>query len=204
MKKVLIGCAGVLVLIAAIVGVAISQAPKLISKGKSLLGEAMAEGMRVSAIENAWQPPTPELSGQWFPGEVGAWRLERSEPASSFPELGLERAGQHAAYRSSQGTLDVTVVPATEIEKPGLLERIEPAIKRNASGGDAHSFSQMTTTTGNLTHFRFGADDHTRLWWLKGWLFIFHNRGPVDSASFPEDFLEASSAKPPADKIEKP
>jgi hypothetical protein len=203
MKKVAIGCAAVLVLIAIAIGLLIHQAPLWIKKGQSVIGQAMATEMRVSALESDWQPPAATLNDAWFPAAVGEWRLERSEPTNGFPELGLDRAGERAAYRSGAGTLDVMILPVTELERPGVMEKVTTALADGARGANGGT-SRTTTTRGNRTHLRFGTDDHTRFWWLKGWLFVFRARGPADREDFPEEFLRSSSGKPAATAIEKP
>ena len=196
-KALAIGCAVVLLLIGAVVGVAIWQGPKLLAKGKGLVQDAMAKGARISAMENGWQPPSTEPDASWFPDEVGNWKLERSEPTSSARELNIERKGHRATYRSGAGLMEVLVVPANDLEKGEMIDRISNAlgsrpdfqsdshgVKVSISGGS----SSMTTTLGNRTTIQRNGE-RAQFWWIKGWLFIFRPRGEADPEVFSDAYI---------------
>jgi hypothetical protein len=51
----------------------------------------------------------------------------------------------------------------------------------------------MTTTMGNRTHVKSG-DSHTRVWWLKDWLFFFRSQGADPDIA--EQYLKAIAAPP--------
>ena len=51
----------------------------------------------------------------------------------------------------------------------------------------------MTTQTPNRLYVRRDGTEHTRLWWIKGWLFIFCTSGPEDPDAFAEKYLAAMS-----------
>jgi hypothetical protein len=212
-----IGCGVVLLLLAVGVVALVSQAPKLFHKGAAFVMEAVAEEQRISALEAAWQPPSASPDSSWFPSSVGEWRLERSEPRTGIPELNIERAGQHATYRTSAGPIEVDVVPANDLEQATLLSRAETALENrrqtdaSASAGGVQvsvnsGTSRMTTSRGNRKHVKIGGNEHTRFWWVKGMLFIFRARGDADSEIFPEEFLKAMSPTPPPAeaKLERP
>ncbi|MGB8169926.1 MAG: hypothetical protein WCF18_20655 [Chthoniobacteraceae bacterium] len=213
-----IGCAGVIVIIVIFVGVVILETPKFLEQGKALVQRTMADELRIAALENSWQPPSATPDSQWFPATAGEWRLERSEPRASLPELNIDRPVQHATYRSSVGPIEVDVLPANDLEKATLIARAEEALANRrttesiaTNGGSVvlnvnRGSSRITTTLGNRTHVKIGSDEHTRFWWLKDTLFIFRARGEADSEVFPEEYLRAlSPATVPAEpKLEKP
>ncbi len=212
-RNALIGCGGLFLAAVILVGVLILETPKFLDQGKSLLSKIIADEARIAALEADWQPPSAAVDGQWFPVQVAGSRLERSGPAAGIPELDIDRAGQHGSYRSSLGNVEVDIIPANDLEKATLLKRAEDALGRRRNpeattdaGGVQVSVnrgsSRVTTTRGNRTHVRMGADDHTRFWWVKGTLFIFRARGAADSETFPEEYLRALSPLSEA-KIEK-
>ena len=214
-RNIAIGCAGVVVVLVIFVGVVILETPKFFEQGKALVGRAIADEMRISGIEKAWQPPSPTVDGQWFPSTVGEWRLERSEPRTGLPELGIDRTGQHATYRTSVGPIEVDVLSANELEKPTLIAKAEEALANRSqsvvstsTGGVQVSVntgsSRVTTTRGNRTYVKIGSEEHTRFWWVKGTLFIFRARGAADSEIFPEEYLRAISSAPTTEpKLER-
>ena len=212
-RNALIGCGGLFLAAVILVGVLILETPKFLDQGKSLLNKIIADEARIAALEADWQPPSAAVDGQWFPVQVAGSRLERSGPTAGIPELDIDRAGQHGSYRSSLGNVEVDIIPANDLEKATLLKRAEDALSRRRdrvattdAGGVQVSVnrgsSRVSTTRGNRTHVRIGADDHTRFWWVKGTLFIFRARGATDSESFPEEYLRALSPRSAA-KIEK-
>lgn len=79
-----IGCGAVIVVIVAFIGVLILETPKFLEKGKAMVGQAIADEMRIAALEG-WQPPSATVDSQWFPSTVGDWKLERSEPRLGSP-----------------------------------------------------------------------------------------------------------------------
>lgn len=211
-----IGCGAVIAVIVAFVGVLIPETPKFLEKGKAMVGQAIADEMRIAALEKAWQPPSATVDSQWFPSTVGDWKLERSEPRSGIPELNIDRAGHHATYRTGAGPIEVDIVPANDLEKATLISRAEDALSNrrqtvastNTGGVEVsvnRGSSRTTTTRGQRTHVKIGGNEHTRFWWVKGTLFIFRARGGADSEVFPEEYLRAiSPTTPPAEpKLER-
>ena len=214
-RNVAIGCAVVFLLLAAVLVVAVMQVPKLLHKGAALVMQTVADESRLAALEQAWSPPTPTPDGTWFPSTIGEWKLERSEPRTGIPELKIDRAGQHATYRTGAGPIEVDVIPANDLEHETMVSHAEDALKNrqevNTDVGGVHvsvnsGGTQWTTTSGNRKHVRIGNEDHTRFWWVKGTLFIFRACGAADSEAFPEEYLRAiSPTTPPVEpKLERP
>lgn len=215
-RNVAIGCAVVFVVLGALIVVAVMQVPKLFNKGAAFVMQKVADETRISALEAAWQPPSPSPDSSWFPETVGAWKLERSEPRPGIPELNIDRPGQHATYRTDLGPIDVDVVLANDLEKDTLITRADTALdeqrQTTSSSGNGNvqisvnsGKSRTATSMGNRKHVRIGGDEHTRFWWVKGTLFIFRARGAADSEVFPEEYLRViSPTTPPAEpKLER-
>jgi hypothetical protein len=210
-RNFVLGCGGVIVVLVILVGVLILETPKFLEEGKALVKRTIAEEQRIAELEAAWQPPSAAVDGQWLPENVGTWRLERSVPEARIPELNIDRAGQHGSYRSSAGTLEVDIVPASDLEKRTLIERASDALSvqrqvmASQSAGVEVSINRgaarLTTTRGDRTHLRIGSDEHARFWWVKGWLFIFRARGVADSETFPEEYLRALLPIAPAAEV---
>jgi len=207
MNKFLIGCAGVLLIVAILIGVLILETPRFLDAGKKAVSNLFAEEARIAGVENAWQPPSKVRDAQWFPASIGDWKLEKSEPTESVPALALARAGYGGIYRSPRGLIEVSIVPVRSEEKSAVLESAQEALsarrdlaQRSGDTGTETATSRttgrLTTTRGNRTYFRLGGSDHTRFWFLKGYLLIFRASGAADSETFPEEFLRASTATP--------
>lgn len=205
-KSCAIGCAVLLILAAAGVGWVMMRAPHWWQQGTKLVMNTMAEESRISAFESAWTAPSPQPDAAWAPAEIGTWTLKQQEQVTGWPELNITRAGQRMIYEKGAATIEIGIVAANELEREALLKRLLDAAKdagntttRKTIGSGTvtlnSSASNMTTTMGNRTHVRSG-DQHTRVWWLKDWLFFFRAQGD-DPAGFPEEFLKAISAPRP-------
>jgi hypothetical protein len=197
-KSCAIGCAVLLILAAAGVGWVMMKAPQWWQQGTKLVMDTMAEERRISAFEAAWVPPSPQPDAAWAPGEIGKWTLKQVEPVSGWPELNVTRAGQRAIYEQGARTIDVGVVPANDLERETLLTRLTYAAQeagntttRKSIGNGTVTLNSNTgysmTRRGNRTHMKSG-DAHTRVWWVKDWLFFFRTQGE-DAPEFPEEFL---------------
>ena len=168
-RQAALGCSIALLLLAAAIGAGLYYAPKLWRKGLVAANDALVESGRIGKLEADWQPPSAQAEAGWFPQEVGAWKRVSAEASAGIPALNIERAGHRAVYQSASATVEVDVLAANDLEKEALLKRAQDAL---SSG----SGSRMTTTFGHRVHVRVNSD-HTRLWWVKGWLFIFRERG---------------------------
>ncbi|MEA3213266.1 MAG: hypothetical protein QOE70_6323 [Chthoniobacter sp.] len=209
-RKIVIGCAVVFIMFAILVGVAMVQLPRLFEKGKGWFLATLAEQQRIDKLEAAWKPPSPNVDATWFPAELGEWKLDRSAPIPGVPELDIPRGGYHASYSSSRGSVQVEVVAANDLEKETLLRRAQDALSKAADAEETttrvggvtvtskNGSSRMTSSMGSRTHVQLKGDEHTRFWWVKGWLFIFRARGAADSETFPQKLLEATGFKAPA------
>ena len=201
-KKFVGGCCGILALL--IVGVivfAVVSGPRLVQKGKSWASAKMEEAKRDFAGESAWQPPTAAPDASWFPAKVERWTLSTNEGIPGIPELQLDRPARRGKYRGDTQDMEVTIVPATDLERDGIFTRAKAALENGntqtmSKSGDGFSIhmethgSRMTTQTPNRLYVRLNGTEHTRLWWLKGWLFIFHTSGKEDPDAFAAKYLE--------------
>lgn len=203
-KSCAVGCAVLLILAAALVGVLMTKGPQWFAQGKGFVMNVMAEEARIGAFEAAWIPPSPEPDGAWAPGTIGQWKLKQHEAVTGWPELNITRGGQRMIYENGSATIEIGVVAANELEKEALLKRVLDAAKdagntttRKSIGNGTVTLNSgagnMTTTMGNRTHVKSG-NHHTRVWWLKDWLFFF--RGQDVDPDLGEEYLKAISGSP--------
>lgn len=204
-RESLLGVVAAIVFVTTIALVAIGisvVAPRMMQKGQGWLNAQVENTARRSAIESAWQPPSLRPDATWFPAVVEKWTLQSSADISTLPELQLDRPGRRGKYRGEKQDVEVIVVPVSDLELDDVFNRAASALnaagKHVIKGGSDHSSfhietssSQMTTRTQGRLYLRLSGDDHTRLWWMKDWLFVFRTVGPEDPDAFAEKYLEA-------------
>ncbi len=159
-------------------------APRVVEKGKGWLNTQIDESKRRNAIESGWQPPGERPDANWFPVAVDKWTLGVSESISTVPEILLDRPGRRANYRGEKQDCEVIVIPVSDLELQSVFDRAASALRTDTGG------SQMTTRTPGRLYVRTHGDRHTRLWWIRDWLFIFRTVGPEEPDAFAEKFLE--------------
>ncbi len=183
-RNILLGCAAVFVaLVAALVIAAFVLVPRTVSEAKKWVGAQMEEANRRAAIEKAWRPPSATLDASWFPAAVGAWTLTANEETPGLPELNVDRAGRRGKYRGAQQDIEVTILPVNDLEKDAIFSRAKSALESRGS--------HVSTQTPGRLYVRTDGKHHTRLWWVKDFLFIFRTDGPDDPDPFAEQFLSA-------------
>lgn len=150
---------------------------------------------RAAGFAEDWQAPVSGAeAGTLFPSRVQQWQLASRDDAAVIAELAIERDGRHGRYESIAGIVDVYVYEVPAAEQPGLFDRAEIAIdsagyRTMAShrAGDAlSSWMQFAVSPPNT---------HGRLWWCRGWLFVFiAHESSIDLDAFEEAYLRAVSA----------
>lgn len=194
-RPLAIGCIVVSALLAALAATAVLLGPKLFKKGVAMVNDVMTESARITAFEQSWHPPASSLEGPWMPAEFGSWKARSAQaPISSLPKLDIEQAGLSGEFVSGAEVLELDVFPANNLEKEALLAHADKALEKNGS-------FRLSRQFGNQHFVTVGGDDRTMLWWLKGWLFVFHTKGPNDLAPTAEAYLQAidgQPAEPPA------
>ena len=183
-RNFLIGCGCLAAIVVAAVVFVLFGARSVLKSGTSWVSTQMADAGRRAAIESAWREPGPRPDASWFPGTVGKWTLSTSEGFISLPELQLDRPGWRGKYRGEKQDVDVTIVPVSDLEVDGVLDRAKDALERG--GG-----SKTSTRVGHRLYVGLNGIEHTRMWWLKDWLFIFHTSGPEDPDAFADAYLSA-------------
>lgn len=185
-----------LVLLAGGIGLLVMKAPQWWAQGKKLVADTMAEEGRVASFEAGWTPPSAKPDAKWAPATIGSWKLKQATEVPGWPELNVTRAGQRMIYENGPRTIEIGVVAANDLEKEVLVKRILDAAKE-AGNPTAHgsiklnaSTGHSTTTMGNRTHVQSG-NHHTRVWWLKDWLFFF--RAQDVDPDIGEEYLKAIS-----------
>ena len=202
-RKSCLGCGGLVLLVIGAMALGVFVvAPRVVQKGKGWLHAQVENAARRSALESAWQPPSQRPEASWFPVAVDAWTLQTSEDITSVPDIQLARPGRHAKYRGVPQDVEVTVVPVAAEELAVVFDRAETALSQK----DRHVIARTTgnpsfkiesgqthvmTRTGSRFYIKLNGDQHTRLWWMKDWLFIFQTTGPEDPDAFAEKYLEA-------------
>ena len=202
-RKFVLGCAGVVLFMIGAIAIGVFVvAPRLMQKGKGWLNAQIENTARRSAIESAWLPPSERPDAAWFPGVVEKWALQSSTDITTVPDLQLDRPGRRGKYRGEKQDIEVTVIPVSDLELDGILNRAASALaeqgkrviekrSENASFRIETGGSQMTTRTPGRLYVRLKGDSRTRLWWIKDWLFMFRTVGPEDPDEFAEKYLEA-------------
>ena len=201
-RKIALGCGCLVLIVIAVIGAGIFSARHFFEKGQSWVAAQVEDSKKRAAIESAWQPPSLRPEASWFPATVGAWTLRTSEDITSVPELQLDRPGRRGKYRGEKQDMEVIVVPVSAEEHESVFDRAASALadksKHVISGGTDHSSyrietstSKVTTRMGNRFYLKLNGDDHTRLWWMKDWLFIFRTTGPENPDAFADQYLEA-------------
>ena len=186
-RKILLGCGClVLIVIGAIAAGIFFAAPRVLQNGTKWFSAAIEESGRRAAVEAAWKEPSLRPDASWFPPVVDGWTLGTSEDFATLPELQLDRPGRRGKYRGEKQDVEVTVVPVSDLELDAIFNRAITTLER--AGGN-----RMTTRTPGRVYVRTNGDTHTRLWWLKDWLFIFRTVGPEDPDAFAEKYLGAMS-----------
>lgn len=191
MSKTKIGCLIALALLALFVVLAVRSAPRLAKRGMAWANAQMADAAKTAAFEAAWMPPSATPDASWFPTAVGDWKSDASEDFTSLPALEIERGGRRATYRHGTRTVEVSVVRANELEHEAIFARAQKALS-------ARNGTRLTTSAGHQMRVRIGSAEQTRMWWIKGWIFIFQAQSETDPADFAQTFLET------IDQHEKP
>ena len=168
----------------------VEYAPRWFTRGRSWVTSKIAEEQAISAMVAAWMPPSEAPDASWFPNSVGDWQLEKRASVISVALLDLDRAAEQAVYRWSGETVSVHVISATESEKDALFARAKDRFA-------AASGTKVTTGATNRLYLRLRGTEHTRLWWLKGWLFVFESRGAEDPWAFAQALIRSIDRKAP-------
>ncbi len=212
-KKFAGGCCGIIALaIVAVIVFGLFNVRHAVQRSKSWIGAQIDDAKHRSAVESAWQPPTAKPDALWFPAAVDRWTLSISEDIAAVPDLQLDRAGRRGKYRGEKQDIEVIVVPVSGPELDDIFNRapslLAESSKRVIAGNSANgsykiavSSSQISTRTPGRLSVQINGDEHSRLWWIKDWLFIFRTTGPEDPDAFADRFIETMSA--PAAELEK-
>jgi hypothetical protein len=216
MKKLAIGCGIVLLLLAALVTALIMAAPKLFNSASGWLKTEMKNAAEQARYEAAWTPPTPEPSEQWFPEEVASWKRTTAEPFHEIPELrsvkpddlestpspapgagsvqeeGVKKDGYRATYVLNGQRLEVKVIPATDLEKEGLLARVHGFKPLPENHGSTSSFQR-----GNQLEMKFGDRERVYCRPFSHWFIFMHTLDGAELKPFVESWLHAIDQQPP-------
>ena len=210
-KKIVGGCGCLVLVVIGVVAAGMFSARQFWEKGKGWINAQVEDAKHRSAIESAWSPPTAKPDARWFPAVVDQWTLSISEDVTTIPDLQLDRPGRRGKYRGEKQDIEVTIVPANELERDGIFTRADAAFQEsnqrvfsgnsgNVSYKVENNSSHVTTRTPGRLYVRVNGENHLRLWWVKDWLFIFRTTGPEDPDAFADKFLESMTPR----DLEKP
>ena len=201
-RKIAIGCVVLIVIVIGAIGLGVYTARHAWERGKGWVAAQIADAKHRSEIESAWQPPSQRPDASWFPAAVDSWTLQTGGDITNVPDIQLERPGRRAKYRGDKQDVEVTVVPVAAEEREAVFDRAATALedkgKHVVSGGTEHTSFHVETSGGKVTtrtpgrfYIKLNGDQHTRLWWMKDWLFIFQTTGAEDPDAFADKFIEA-------------
>lgn len=191
-RNIFMGCAFVaVVLVAGLVALFWVKGARLFQSGRGWVKEQVAESRRISEVEQGWQPPSAEPDWQWFPTGFERWFLIKTLQEPGWGAAGMERPLTRAIYKRGADVVEVRVFAVAAGEKEDVFKQAETKL---ASGAR----SQFNTRTANRFYLRVNGREHTRLWWIKGWLFVFSSQGAEDPEPFMNAYLQAMrDQKPP-------
>ncbi len=202
-RKVFLGCGGIAAfLAAAVVAAIVLLVPRAVNRAKGWFGQVVADNLRVAALEKSWRPPSASPDGAWFPASVDGWTCGKVAVVPGLPELNIEREASSATYTKGDQQMTVAVLAANDLEREALFARAKSALENEAntsgtlSGPNYRvnyntSGGRMTMSSGNRLYVRTNGVNHSRLWWLNGWLFVFRTKGGPDPESFMQQYLDA-------------
>ncbi len=205
-RKFLIGCGVILLIIALIVGGLILASPMLFRMGKEWVTAKVEESNRLSELGKNWQPPSAKLAPDWFPLKIGEWSRGKTSVLTSVPALDLTRNALSATYENGRDrSVTMTIVAVDQSEKEAVIDHAKETLPKGRPKTKKHLNDKVTftSTTGsshwitqvdNRTHVIVDKNQHTRFWWVNGWLLIFQSTGSEDPHDFAEAFLTATDA----------
>jgi len=190
-KFVALGCTVILLL--AVVWLLLAV-PRVIDRTKR---EVVKQKQWV-ALTKSWRPPAEDVGpDELFPVAVAGLELTAHDDQAAVPEFGIEIAGYHATYASEQGTFEVFVYRATELEKEALFGRVRDAIDEadTTHRSIAPINLRLNDRKSSRLTYSFGPPDQRGvLFWSAGWLFLARTTNDVDAEAFLKSYLEAVNA----------
>lgn len=160
----------------------------------------LEEQMQQMHFASTWQPPGPGSGAdRLFPDSVNAWRLASHDDDSAIVELGIERDGLHALYESGVAGVDVYAYEVPAVEQSALFQEAADAIE--AVNYTTRLQGHVDDGTSHRMTFSFSPPEtNGRLWWCRGWLFVFKtDNSNIDLDAFQKQYLTAI-AEPELDR----
>jgi hypothetical protein len=197
MKKVLVGCGVVLLLLAAVVAVVMLAWPKITKRVNGFVQQQKDEAAKQEAFESAWTPPAPQPDEAWFPTEVAGWKRESVAAIHDVPELKLTRDGYLGVYAQDGRHLELSVVPVTELELEALLGRAHAITPRPENRG-----AISTTQWANKLEIKYGDRERVYCRPLQKWFLFLHSYDGGDVKAFTDAWMHAVDQTTSAGKSE--
>lgn len=157
----------------------------------------MQEQAQQMQFASAWTGPAAGSGADvLFPEAVNAWQLVSHDDQSAIVELGLERNGLHARYESGVTGVDVYAYEVPMVEQTQVFDAASAAIDN--VGYSSKVQGQVDDGTSHRMSFSVSPPElHGRLWWCRGWLFVFKTSdGTIDLDAFQQQYLTAIAGQP--------
>lgn len=143
------------------------------------------------SLANDWQAPADDASPEtFFPIKVSDYRLSKRDTKADIPEIRFDIPGWHARYVFGESQRDVFVYQVTDLGREALFGRIE----KITDDDDDDNRSIYLFQTDYRCCYKTSSDQF-HLWWMKGWLLVFHTKDPKDCEPFVRAFLKTTTSQ---------
>lgn len=186
-KPLLVGC-GVATVVLLLCGGAVAFFG---ARGRNLFQAGMKQAAEDEELARRWRPPGgPGAEGAFAPESVAGYELTSADENAAFPALGIDREGSHAVYKKGDGTVEVSVYRADEVETSAVFDEVI----RRISDGRFKAQSHVRLSRSLRFSVSDPADLNGVLWHAQGWLAFVRSATVSDLAPFVRDYLTRVSA----------
>ena len=182
-KKVLLGCGlAVLLVLLAFVLVVVMFGTKVASFAKDIIDESQDRA--------AWVAPAAGTTGEaMFPATLGGAQRRSIDRISGVATVNIQRDGERGSYVFPRGgkEFEVYAWSVNRAEVGGIFDRVGQAI----DDGPYSTRVKMTLSNSEM-RFSFSPPSTSgRLWFNKGWLFLFITNDGVELKPIEKEYLKA-------------
>ncbi|MEZ5328580.1 MAG: hypothetical protein R3F19_26345 [Verrucomicrobiales bacterium] len=181
-KKVLLGCGlAVFLVLVAFAVVLVMFGTKVVNFASEIINE--------SQDRSSWIAPADGTSGEaLFPATVGEANRRSIEKVADLAALSIRQDGEHGSYQMGNGAaVEVYAWRVAQSEVDAFFTSVGKAI-------DDGPYNLRTKVTVNRTsmRFRFSPPDTSgRLWFNKGWMFLFLTRDDIELEPLEDAYIKA-------------
>jgi hypothetical protein len=160
-----------------------------------------------NGLAQRWRPPPADAAeDQLFPATIAIkdraeLRRTAVEPVDSVADPPVQKSGRRATYPSPEGSIDLFVFRANELEKEALFNRVKESLRSDTDNFD----NQDRTPPGLSVNYGSGSNAVSRwsfsaadggpaiFWWGGDWLFLARSANAVDLDGFMRHYLRVVS-----------